>query len=279
MKLDRLSLVLSILIIAVVLIIPGGKVNKQETKDIYVDLSESAYLSNRVAVGSSVNDLGIAFFSSTSIADKVAKISNQTANKTVASNKTVKAAKSVVSNNKVKAVKTVPSNNKVTSTNKSTVTVSKTSQGVATHGTPVKPVKKVYKNMTMAQLTKQLNKSLNSNLTNKGDLFAKYSVKYGVDPYLATAIALYETGCKWNCSALVRNCNNVGGQKGSPSCGGGSYRSYPTLEAGIEGFIKNIYKNYYQYGLNTAEKMGPKYAGSSEWAVQVNNYINEISSK
>ena len=140
-------------------------------------------------------------------------------------------------------------------------------------------VEKVFDNMTMAELTSKLNKSLNSTLTNKGDAFAKYSVKYGVDPYLALAIALHETGCSWDCSALVKKCNNVGGQKGSPGCGGGSYKSFPTLDAGIEGFIANIYNNYYKYGLDTAEKMNSKYAESNTWSVQVNKYIESIKSK
>ena len=139
--------------------------------------------------------------------------------------------------------------------------------------------KKVFDNMTMEQLTAKLNKSLNSTLSNKGNIFAKYSIKYGVDPYLATAIALHETGCAWNCSNLVKQCNNVGGQKGSPGCGGGSYKSFPTLEAGIEGFISNLYYNYYKQGLNTPEKMNSKYAASTTWATQVNNYIKSIKSK
>lgn len=140
-------------------------------------------------------------------------------------------------------------------------------------------VEKVFDNMTMAELTSKLNKSLNSTLSNKGAAFAKYSVKYGVDPYLALAIALHETGCSWGCSTLVKKCNNVGGQKGSPGCGGGSYQYFSSLDAGIEGFISNIYNNYYKYGLNTAEKMNSKYAESTTWATQVNRYIESIKSK
>ena len=50
---------------------------------------------------------------------------------------------------------------------------------------------------------------------------------------------LHETGCKYKCSNLVVSCNNVGGQKGSPSCGGGSYKYYATLDDGIVGHIEN----------------------------------------
>ena len=138
---------------------------------------------------------------------------------------------------------------------------------------------KVFDNMTISELSSKLNKSLNSTLSNKGKTFASYAIKYGVDPYLAVAIALHETGCSWECSTLVKQCNNVGGQKSSPGCGGGSYQYFPSLDAGIEGFIANIYNNYYKYGLNTAEKMNSKYAASTTWATAVNRYIDLIKSK
>ena len=138
---------------------------------------------------------------------------------------------------------------------------------------------KVFDNMTINELSSKLNKSLNSTLSNKGNIFARYAIEYGVDPYLAVAIALHETGCSWECSELVKKCNNVGGQKGSPGCGGGSYKSFSTLDAGIEGFISNIYNNYYKYGLDTPEKMNSKYAASTTWASAVNRYINSIKSK
>lgn len=137
-----------------------------------------------------------------------------------------------------------------------------------------------YNNLSLDELTNQLNKSLNSTLTNKGDVFAKASLQNNVDPYLVTAIALHETGCKWNCSRLVKECNNVGGVKGSPSCNGTSYRKYNTLDEGITKFIENIKHNYYDYGLNNAYKMQKKYTGGSTiWANKVNNYINNIKSK
>lgn len=134
----------------------------------------------------------------------------------------------------------------------------------------------VYKGMTFDELSKKLNKSLNSSLANTGNIFAKYSVKYGVDPYLVTAIALHETGCKWNCSSLVSDCNNVGGVKGNPSCSG-AYKYYDSIDEGIKQFIKNIKDNYYDEGLTTANLMQRKYTGGSKsWANKVNNYIFSI---
>jgi len=138
---------------------------------------------------------------------------------------------------------------------------------------------KVYDGLSMSELTEKLNLSLKSTIAGTGDLYAKYSLEYGVDPYLAVAISLHETGCNRDCSVLVKKCNNVGGQKGSPKCGNGSYKRYDTLEKGIEGFIKNIAKNYYAYGLNTPELMQKKYAASASWAAKVNRYIDVIKAK
>ena len=134
----------------------------------------------------------------------------------------------------------------------------------------------VYDNLTLTELTEKLNKNLNSTLSNTGAFFANYYVKTGLDPYLAVSIVLHETGCKWTCSKLVRECNNVGGMKGKPSCGGGSYMKYDTLEEGINGYLDMLYNNYYSKGLTTPELINPRYAGSETWSEKINNYINSI---
>lgn len=134
----------------------------------------------------------------------------------------------------------------------------------------------IYDGLTLTQLTDKLNKNLNSTLTNTGHYFANYYVKTGLDPYLAVAIVLQETGCKWTCSKLVRNCNNIGGMKGSPKCNGGSYIKYDTLESGINAYLDMLYNNYYSNGLTTPELINPKYASSTSWSTNVNSYINSI---
>lgn len=134
----------------------------------------------------------------------------------------------------------------------------------------------IYDGLTLTQLTEKLNKNLNSNLTNTGIYFANYYIKTGLDPYLAVAIVLQETGCKWTCSKLVRNCNNIGGMKGSPKCDGGSYKKYDTLENGINGYLDMLYNNYYSKGLTTPELINPKYASSTSWSTKVNSYIDTI---
>ena len=131
----------------------------------------------------------------------------------------------------------------------------------------------VYDNKTLDELSETLNKSLNSIITGKGYLIASYSLEKGVDPYMATAIILQETGCKWECSRLVRECNNVGGQKGS---GCGSYSYFNSLDEGIMAFIDNLSINYISQGLTTPEQINPKYAEDQNWSKNVNKYIENI---
>ena len=134
----------------------------------------------------------------------------------------------------------------------------------------------VYDGKTLNELSEKLEKSLNSTISGKGYLIASYALSKGVDPYMATAIMLHETGCKWGCSYLVRECNNVGGQKGQ---GCGSYSYFPSLDEGIQAFIDNLYKNYISYGLTTPEAINPKYAEDPNWAVNVNKYIETIKAQ
>ncbi len=136
--------------------------------------------------------------------------------------------------------------------------------------------KVVYAGMTLQELGDKLDRSLNDTIAGKGYLIASYALEKKVDPYIATAIMLLETGCTWHCSNLVTKCNNVGGQVGS---GCGSYRSFPTLEAGIKGFIDNLSKNYFAKGLDTPEEINKKYATDKSWYKKVNSYIKKIKNK
>lgn len=134
----------------------------------------------------------------------------------------------------------------------------------------------IYDGMTIEELASKLDRSLKNELSGKGYLYASYCLEKGVDPYLAVAISLEETGCTWNCSKLVKTCNNVGGMKGK---GCGSYGHFPTLDDGIRAFIDNIYRNYVAYGLTTADTMNPKYAENPMWSTNVNAYIKRIKNK
>ena len=159
-----------------------------------------------------------------------------------------------------------------------TSTVTNTVNEVQTEEASVEVVNEpsvVYEGLTMDELASKIDRAFKNELSGKGYLYASYSLEKGVDPYLAAAISLEETGCNWNCSNLVKSCNNVGGMKGS---GCGSYGYFNTLDDGIRAFIDNISRNYVAYGLTTADTMNPKYAENPAWAGNVNRYIARIRS-
>ncbi len=134
----------------------------------------------------------------------------------------------------------------------------------------------VFDGLTLDELSAKLDRNLNSTISGYGRVFATKSVELGLDPYLAVAIMLHETGCKWNCSYLMRECNNVGGMKGNPGCAGGSYKRFDTLDEGIDTYLTYLYNNYYAKGYTTPEQIGPRYAASKTWTSKINYYINEI---
>ena len=134
----------------------------------------------------------------------------------------------------------------------------------------------VYDNMTLNELAEKLNRSLKSTLSSTGLSFAKYAIDMNIDPYLAVAIVLHETGCNGTCSKQVRECYNVGGMKGGPSCNGTSYKKFASLDEGIYSFMYNLKTNYYDKGLTTPEQMNKKYAASKAWAGKIHHYINKI---
>lgn len=141
----------------------------------------------------------------------------------------------------------------------------------------IPPRVEVYEGMTLEELGEKINRNLGTGyLSGKGSLIASKCIELGVDPYIVTAIILHETGCKYNCSTLVKQCNNVGGQKGAPSCGGGSYKYYATLDDGIVSHIENLYYNYFSKGRTTVETIAPRYAASTAWSGKINWYVNLI---
>ena len=132
----------------------------------------------------------------------------------------------------------------------------------------------VYEGMTLEEVADQLNKTLKNELAGKGMTIASKSIELGVDPFVATAIMMHETGCgQSTCSKIARTCNNFGGQKGS---GCGAYKKYDSIDEGLNGMITNLYKNYYSQGLTTPEAIGPKYAESSTWVGMINWYVGKI---
>ena len=138
----------------------------------------------------------------------------------------------------------------------------------------IPPRIEVFEGMTLEEIAAQLEKTLKNDVSGKGMVIAKKCIELGVDPFIATAIIMHETGCgQSQCSSLARNCYNFGGQKG-PGCG--AYRRYYSVDEGLEGMINNLYKNYYAYGLTTVEAIGPKYAEGNTWVGKINWYVNKI---
>ena len=141
----------------------------------------------------------------------------------------------------------------------------------------VPPRVEVYEGITLEELADKLNRNLGSDIVaGKGAIIASECINKGVDPYITVAIILHETGCGSSCSNLARNCYNFGGQKGSPSCNGGAFKQYDTVDEGLVGMIDNLSRNYFAIGLTTPETIGPKYCEGNEWAGHISWFVNKI---
>ena len=103
---------------------------------------------------------------------------------------------------------------------------------------------------------------------------------------MAIAIAKWETG--HYTSYAFKSLNNVGGMmhwNGSKSV----LQSFSSLEEGIEKYLNNLDKNYYDLGLDTLEKIQPKYCPigadndpnnlNQYWLNGVLNIYNQIRGK
>lgn len=141
----------------------------------------------------------------------------------------------------------------------------------------VPPRVEVYEGQTLEELAERLNRHLGNDIVaGKGELIATECLNKGVDPYITVAIILHETGCGSHCSNLARYCYNFGGQKGKPSCNGGAFRQFDTVDEGLVGMINNLSKNYFAMGLTTPETIGPKYCEGNEWAGHITWFVNKI---
>lgn len=132
----------------------------------------------------------------------------------------------------------------------------------------------VFDGLTMDELAAKLNRSLKAEISGKGYTIASRCLELGVDPYVATAIILHETGCgQGSCSHIARTCYNFGGQKGS---GCGAYQRYGSIDEGLNGMINNLYRNFYARGLTTIDTIAPRYAESPTWPAKIHGYVNNI---
>ena len=103
------------------------------------------------------------------------------------------------------------------------------------------------------------------------------------------AIARHECGYKDNqyLSNAFKNKNNVGGMMYYDTTTKSSYlMTFDTIDSGVEAFVSNLKRNYFNLGLDTIEKIQPKYApvnatndpyGLNEfWVSGVKSFYNDI---
>ena len=116
------------------------------------------------------------------------------------------------------------------------------------------------------------------------------AIREGINDWkIPVAIARHECGYKDNqyLSNAFKNKNNVGGMMYYDTTTKSSYlMSFDTIDAGVEAFVSNLKRNYFNVGLDTIEKIQPKYAplnvendpyGLNEfWIIGVRAFYNDI---
>ena len=116
------------------------------------------------------------------------------------------------------------------------------------------------------------------------------AIREGITDWkIPVAIARHECGYKDNqyLSNAFKNKNNVGGMMYYDTTTNSSYlMTFDTVDAGVEAFVSNLKRNYFNLGLDTIEKIQPKYApvnaqndpyGLNEfWVSGVKSFYNDI---
>jgi hypothetical protein len=104
-----------------------------------------------------------------------------------------------------------------------------------------------------------------SELSEHADLLIELSDKYGIDYKIPVAIAGSESGY---CNAAYFDNN----------CWGYGRFSWPTLEAGIKGYLSKMNVGYFKKGNKTIETIAPMYnsANTEEFITKVRHHYNLI---
>ena len=116
------------------------------------------------------------------------------------------------------------------------------------------------------------------------------AIREGITDWkIPVAIARHECGYKDNqyLSNAFKNKNNVGGMMYYDTTTKSSYlMTFDTIDSGVEAFVSNLKRNYFNMGLDTIEKIQPKYApvnaqndpyGLNEfWVSGVRAFYNDI---
>ncbi len=123
-----------------------------------------------------------------------------------------------------------------------------------------------YSKIKMKQVKKK--KKIKKKIMTIEDMIISKANNVGINPDICLAIARLETG--WFKSYLYVNYNNPGGLM----CGDGNPMYFNSIEDGVDFFINNLHKNYFQIGLTSPETIGPKYCPNSQhWIDSVNSLI------
>lgn len=112
---------------------------------------------------------------------------------------------------------------------------------------------------------------------------------YGIDWKLSIAIARHECGYQDGkyISNAYKEKNNVGGMMYYDSSTKTSrLMKFETIDAGIEAYISNLKRNYFDLGLDTIAKIQPKYAPvgaandpyglNNVWQIGVKSYLSQL---
>ena len=139
-----------------------------------------------------------------------------------------------------------------------------------------------YNDEDSSVIGKKINNFLKSEMEGYGELIARYSIAYEVDPYLVASMIIESTNCDSECSVLVRMCNNVSKDKYDEtnelemSCLGGSYQKFNSIEDSIKTFVKYVKLNFFDNELKTPSSIYKSYKKDVRWVFIVNQYIDKI---
>lgn len=112
---------------------------------------------------------------------------------------------------------------------------------------------------------------------------------YGIDWKLSIAIARHECGYQDGkyISNAYKEKNNVGGMMYyDPSTKASKLMSFETIDDGIEAYVSNLKRNYFDLGLDTISEIQPKYAPvgaandpyglNNVWQIGVKAYLSQL---
>lgn len=118
----------------------------------------------------------------------------------------------------------------------------------------------------------QLNKVLKGKLAGTGEIFLKYANMYKINPAIAAAIAMHESG---GTSRLAKEQNNFFGMRNK-----NGWMKFSSVDEGIRRGISNISRNYVNKGKNSLQKMVKDYAeGGKDWIPQTSAFYKQITGK